>query len=116
MCPIPKDFGEFAEAYWKRVGPILVKNRVLDELDKENFELLCSSYQLMKTAEQAMNEGVTVDDRGSLRKHPGYTIWSKASDQFVRLSRLFGLSPLHRNEKLITPDEVDDDEKFLFGS
>ncbi len=113
---VPPDLGEHGQAIWKRVGRELVKNESLDDLDRETFETMCRSYDMMKVAAlQMTTDGITVDGgRGVPKKHPAFAIWKTSHDSYVRLLALFGLSPASRGVKVSPKEEKKDDGKSRF--
>ncbi len=107
-----------AKELWKRVSPELLRLKVLSALDKPSFEAMCLAYSLMKQAgEELSHSQLTVTgERGSLKKHPIFSIYKTNAELFLKFSELFGLSPRSRELLSIDPnDEVDDFEFFLDG-
>ncbi|HOI95029.1 MAG TPA: phage terminase small subunit P27 family [Syntrophobacter fumaroxidans] len=116
MWPAPKGLGNYGTDLWKRVGKSLVKSGSLDDLDRETFETLCRNYERMRLADELMtSEGLTVDGgRGVPKKHPAFSIWKTAHDNYVRLLTHFGLSPMSRGTRVEPKEPESNDGKNRF--
>ena len=72
LWPVPEGMGPQGAEVWRRVGTVLVRSRVLTELDRATFECLCRAYQKFCDADAIIaTEGLTAPGhRGINRKHP----------------------------------------------
>jgi P27 family predicted phage terminase small subunit len=62
-------------------------------------------------------EGISVTgERGlTVKKHPAFSVWKTALDQFTRLCEQFGLTPMARNRlKIHEPEKEEEDGKKRF--
>jgi len=115
--PAPKSFrvpawmGEDGRKLWKQLSPILIKQGVITVLDKTAFEMLCSSYGILKRIENdlAGADPLVSDGRGGQKKNPLFTIHKQQVDQFSALAKDFGLTPVSRGRISVNPDLVEDD-------
>ena len=114
---IPDDLGEHGRVLFRRVGKALVKANALDDLDRESFETLCRDYDLMRKAQLELDrDGLTVatPNGDGLKKHPAFSIWKTAHDNYVRLCSHFGLSPMARGLKVDTQERKQSEKARRF--
>lgn len=120
MWPVPRDLGDSGKALWRGVGPLLVSARVLTELDRPMFMLMCSRADTVGRAQETIErEGFTVIGHGGIQKsHPAINALKNGINDLIRLMEKFGLSPADRNKIDLPVDAKPEDaaRKFLFGS
>ncbi|MBC7075795.1 MAG: phage terminase small subunit P27 family [Syntrophomonadaceae bacterium] len=116
MWPEPPGLDEHGKYFWRTTGKVLLKHGVLTELDREAFISLCEAYSMKRRAEALLAaEGLTAPDReGSAKKHPAFTIWAKAADNYHKLLDRFGLNPKARQEKIRTQGVVKNEKARFF--
>jgi P27 family predicted phage terminase small subunit len=116
LWKIPEDLGVHGQKLWRNVGPLLAEAGSLDELDRETFETLCRVYHKMVMADHLLEEeGLSTDGtRGTVKKHPAFTLWKAYSDLYLKLLSHFGLSPYSRGVKVVPREEGKDDGKTRF--
>ena len=118
MWPTPGDLNEAGKALWEEQGSLLTKARVLTDLDKPTFLLLCRCLDVVTQADATLGEeGLTISNRDGERAHPAIKARKDAVADFIRLSEKFGLSPYDRNKLDLRVDSQPDDKmrRFLFG-
>jgi len=118
MWPTPDDLGGAGRALWETQGPLLVKAKVLTDLDEPLFALLCRSLDLVYLADEAIAaEGITIDSKGTIKGHPAIKLRGEGMAQVLALSARFGLTPYDRGKIDLKVDSEPNDKmrKFLFG-
>lgn len=118
MWPVPEGLGEAGRALWETQGPLLVKAKVLTDLDEPLFKLLCRSLDLVALADEAIaSEGITIMSKDTVKGHPAIRLRSEGMSQILALSARFGLTPYDRGKIDLKVDSQPDDKmrKFLFG-
>ena len=118
MWPTPADLGTAGKSLWETQGPILVKAKVLTELDEPLFTLLCKSLDFVDLADKTLaTEGMTITCRDGAKAHPAVKARHDASMNFIHLSGKFGMTPYDRNKLDLRVDSQPDDKmrRFLFG-
>jgi len=114
LWQVPVDIGDDGKRLWHSEGKLLVKLRVLDELDRNSFETLCRTYDRMCVADkQLQRDGLTIKGVRGLCKHPAFPIWKTSFDNYVTLCKQFGLTPQARGEK-VDPKEKTKSKKSGF--
>jgi len=116
----PSILGKHGKGLWDRIGKQLVLSATLSELDKETFVALCIAYDTMMGARELLKgEGLVI--RGdqasdSKKKHPAFSIFRAAMNDFYHLADRFGLSPISRGKVGIETEKgmVDDEKKKFF--
>lgn len=116
LWPVPEGMGPQGAELWRRVGTVLVRSRVLTELDRATFECLCRAYQKFCDADAIIaTEGLTAPGhRGINRKHPLFSEWKASLDLYTGLAKQFGLSPASRGVKIESPRKEQKNEKARF--
>jgi P27 family predicted phage terminase small subunit len=118
MWPVPDDLGEVGKRLWEEQGPLLVKGKVLTDLDRPLFVLLCRSLDLVDLADETLStEGITIDSKGTVKGHPAIKLRSDGMAHVLALSARFGLTPYDRGKIDLKVDSEPNDKmrKFLFG-
>ena len=110
---MPTDLEEYGQDIYKRIGPKLVKNGHLDDVDYDLFIALCESYHLLRMATIELKaDGLSIDGgRGVKKKHPTFAIYRVVFDNFSKLCNHFGLSPMARGEKFVIFNKATREEK-----
>lgn len=90
---------------WEELSVRLSESGVITVLDESALEALCLSYALMRqAAAEMLKEGFTVTgDKGTIKKHPAFSIYKSNADTYRRFAEQFGLSPLAR-QRLDLPE------------
>lgn len=98
-----------AKAYWRRFAPVLLKNLILTESNKDLVASVCQHYSTYRTAlETLRKEGRTMLGIGGiLKQHPLCMIEKEAWNCYVRGFRELGI-----NAKACLPAE-DELDSFL---
>ncbi len=100
----PTELGKEGKKIYKRVGKELIKSGSLDSLDRESFIAMCENYDRMQEANAEIKKyGLTIPDGKSSegrKKNPAFTIYKVSYDNYVRLLKHFGLTPLSRGKKV----------------
>ena len=114
----PGDMTRPAKAFHKGIGNILVKAKVLTELDKFQWFELCYLYgQLVELRKIIRDEGFVLKGEKKTTRHPAATIQKEVFSHFLKLSEKFGLTPADRAKIDLPVDDnpVDPAREFLFG-
>jgi len=108
LWKMPDGLGGYGIELYRRVGPKLVKNGYLDDVDYDLFIALCESYHLLRMAMVELKaDGLSIDGgRGVKKKHPTFAIYRVVFDNFSKLCNHFGLSPLARGEKFVITEKT----------
>lgn len=117
MWATPADLGGAGKALWEEQGSLLARARVLTDLDKPTFHLMCKCLDTVNQADTTLTEeGMTIASRDGERAHPAIKARKDAVADFIRLSEKFGLSPYDRNRLDLRIDAEPNDKvrKFLF--
>jgi P27 family predicted phage terminase small subunit len=81
MWPTPDDLKEAGKALWEEQGSLLTKARVLTDLDKPTFLLLCKCLDVVTQADATLSEeGLTISNRDGKRAHPLFCITKMVAD------------------------------------
>ena len=110
--PCPSWMPAFGKEFWDKIAPSLLHGGILTELDRQSFEGLALSYCLMRQAGlQLVEEGFTVkSERGTIKKHPTFSVYKANAELFLKFSEVFGLSPRARELLgLHIPSKEEDD-------
>ena len=112
MWRCPKHLGKHGSRMWKETGSILIKNNIMNDLDKGAFEALCSIFDVIGTCFDEMDK-LTIDDaRGAEKKNPYVTILNQYMNLFKAYAGDFGLTPASRNRmglpEMSAPDPMDE--------
>ena len=119
MWNVPPGLGAPGKKLWKTIGPLLVKAKVLTDLDKPMFRFMCERADMLASASKTVKvEGFTVMGHGDIKKsHPALAAGKSAFNDLIRLMEKFGLSPADRG-KIDLPVDANPRDKhrdFLFG-
>lgn len=114
----PSGLSPVARAYWKRHAANLAKRGLLMASDRDSFKVLCEVYGLISDCMKTLREeGLVVDGKGGVKKHPASSVLNALLQQFRLLAAEFGLTPVSRERLGISPtfDQDREDEEWLFG-
>jgi P27 family predicted phage terminase small subunit len=119
MWPVDKSLGKSGQWLWTNIGPLLVRAKMLTDLDRPTWTLLCKSRDIIDTADRTTDqEGFSVVGHGGIKKsHPALRARQDAVNTYIRLAEKFGLSPVDRNKIDLKVDDNPQDKTrdFLFG-
>jgi P27 family predicted phage terminase small subunit len=119
LWPVPDHLEDHGKKFYHRVGAVLIKARLLTELDRDSFLLLASTLDTIHEATETLQrDGYTVPGtQGSLKAHPAISLKKNAVADFLTLCSKFGLTPKDRSQLDIPVDPNADDpaRAFLFG-
>ena len=103
LWTMPDHLGEHGQAFYKRIGRELVKNRHLEGADYALFVSLCDQYDLAQLALLELHrDGISVSGgREVPKKHPAFTVYKALMENFIKLCAHFGLSPKSRGDKFV---------------
>lgn len=108
----PAFLGKYGKKEWKRITPLLVKNKLFTELDETALAAYCQAYDRWITVEKCLRgyEKMTyVTDKGNIVQRPEVGIANKAMEELLKFGREFGLSPSSRTNLKVEEQETKDD-------
>jgi P27 family predicted phage terminase small subunit len=110
----PDWLGEYGQREYKRVGPYLVKNKLLSEADWLPFLAYCMNVQMLIEASEDIKEnGMTIyGTRGPVR-NPALATFAAATTALRSLATEFGMTPSSRSRMKLPGDEEDSLEDIL---
>ena len=83
LWPAPADLGDSGRQFHSRIGKILVKAKVLTELDRYTWFTLCDLVDnLAKVSKILEVEGFTCGFAEKTKKHPAATLYNELLKQF----------------------------------
>jgi P27 family predicted phage terminase small subunit len=87
-----------AQEYWQVHLPLLVRYRMITEVDMAQFALLCLAFEDLVEAEEDLrtNGKVIKTENGYLVQSPYVSMRSQRWKEYVELCREFGLTPSAR--------------------
>jgi P27 family predicted phage terminase small subunit len=108
MWPCPDHVINHGKELWNTVGPVLLTNGIMNELDRSCFAMLCSTYdRLMKFQAILREDGPILEDKqGRMKKHPIATIISQHESLLKTYCQDFGMTPASRSRLGFTIDGV----------
>lgn len=114
----PKWLSNRAKLKFKEYGAMLRDSGLLLVSDMAAWAMLWLAWDLaLQAAETIKKEGATtVDERGFVRKHPGFQIWRDNINTFNKLANDFALTPAARARLNIQPgkpESLSELEKML---
>lgn len=98
MPSMPKHLSAEARAEWERLGPVLVRLRLLTRLDRAAFAAYCQAWARHVQAEEeiAKSSLLVVTSNGYPTVGPWHTISKQAVEQMAKFLGEFGLTPAAR--------------------
>jgi P27 family predicted phage terminase small subunit len=121
--PPPRELADrpHASEFWEVHLPLLVKNRMLTEVDMTAFAAACLAYEAWILAEKDLkdNGAVTKTENGYSVQSAYFTIAASRRKEFVEMLREFGLTPSSRTRIKIqivgSPGAERDEQQGFFG-
>jgi len=112
----PKWLSSRAKRKYKEYGEMLRDSGLLTTSDIAAWGMLWQSWDLALTAAESIKkDGPTVkDERGFIRKHPGFQIWRDNIATFNKLANDFALTPASRARLNIQPGRRSKGENDFF--
>ena len=92
----PKDLDEEAKGLWRRLAPLLVRERLLNGLNLPAFEALCLAYSRAKRADAVLLERgfCYTDAHGRTQPSPENQVAVRSWASFRSFCDAFGLTPV----------------------
>jgi P27 family predicted phage terminase small subunit len=118
LWPAPADLKSAGRKFHKKIGNILVKSRVLTELDRYSwFELCYLAHHLSEVGKVLEAEGYVCGIGERCKKHPAANVYKDFLSAFSKLCEKFGLSPADRRRIDLPVDKNPKDSvrDFLFN-
>lgn len=102
-----------ASDMWKRVAPLLCKQKLLQLTDLHNLEVFCSAYGNWRRAQMdlAKNGPVVVGAQGGPVKNPAATVVKESAGVMATFGAMLGLDPSSR-QRLIGPKKKGEGNPF----
>ncbi|QDM17672.1 phage terminase small subunit P27 family [Tardiphaga sp. vice278] len=105
----PAWLSRLGRAEWKKVATILVERRHLTDADLGTLAAYADAVGQLAESTQIVNrEGMVIETRAGLRKHPAISIQMNARNQIRQLAAELGLTPVSRSRPSIRDDGGDD--------
>jgi P27 family predicted phage terminase small subunit len=117
----PAFLSDEAQSLWHRLGPNLVKAKLLTDADVMAFALLCQAWaDWIYALEKVEHYGITsITDSGSIYQHPAVGVRNKAWTAVMKGCQEFGLTPSSRSGPVLpksgTTDGDDPDTLSILG-
>ena len=94
----PAYLGSYGKKEWKRILPLLNKNKLATKADFIALAAYCQSVDTWVNAEKLKRaDGLTATtSNGTLVQHPAVGIANSAMDKILKFGREFGLTPASR--------------------
>lgn len=95
---LPKHLATEARAEWERLGPVLVRLKLLTRLDRAAFAAYCQAWARHVEAEEQLAKAspLAFTHNGYPIVNPWQTISKQAVDQMAKFLGEFGLTPAAR--------------------
>lgn len=95
----PAWLGEIAKTKFTELAPLLVKMRVLTQIDVDHFALLCDAWQRRHDAQLVLEEegAYITTEKGFVVQHPAMNALAKSIELIRKLNADFGLNPSARS-------------------
>lgn len=113
--PAPAWLSDDARSEWKRVCPILVKERrTLTVADLPTLAAYCTAVGQVQEASRILGrEGLTFMSEHGPRKHPAVSIRNDAMTQMRQLGGELGLTPVSRSRPAMRDEDDSEDASDL---
>jgi P27 family predicted phage terminase small subunit len=113
MPSMPKHLSTEARVEWERLGPVLVRLKLLTRLDRAAFAGYCQSWARHVEAEEQMARAspMAFTNTGYPILNPWYTISKQSLEQCHKFLLEFGLTPAARtriNAPHVPSEETDE--------
>jgi len=100
LPPAPSSLSTTAKQEYTRLGKVLVKAGLFDDIDRPALAIYANTYALWVKANNKLNkEGesiVKVSPKGGEYFNNWYHVMRKAEDRMLKLIHMFGMSPASR--------------------
>ncbi|QDM27567.1 phage terminase small subunit P27 family [Tardiphaga sp. vice304] len=107
----PAWLSRLGKAEWKKVATILVERRHLTDADLGTLAAYADAVAQLAESTQIVNrEGMVIETKAGLRKHPAISIQMNARNQIRQLAVELGLTPVSRSRPSIREDGNADDD------
>ncbi|WP_321953120.1 phage terminase small subunit P27 family [Paraburkholderia bannensis] len=109
----PEWLDDDAADMWKRVAPLLCKQKILQLTDLHNLEIFCSAYGNWRRAQdELVRHGPVVSGaQGGPVKNPAATVVKEAAGQMATFGAMLGLDPSSR-QRLMGPKKKNEGNPF----
>ncbi|MDB5616168.1 phage terminase small subunit P27 family [Tardiphaga sp.] len=105
----PAWLSRLGKTEWKKVAAILVERRHLTDADLGTLAAYADAVgQLAESTRIVNREGMVIETKAGLRKHPAISIQMNARNQIRQLAAELGLTPVSRSRPSIRDDGGDD--------
>lgn len=106
----PAYLGSYGKKEWKRILPLLNKNKLATDADFIALAAYCQSVDTWVNAEKLKRtEGLTATtSNGTVVQHPAVGIANSAMDKILKFGREFGLTPTSRSGLSVEKYESED--------
>lgn len=124
----PDDLDESAVVFWHEMAPILVKTRIMTEVDYWAFANLCQLRSRIRKCREEIEElekeglfysNMTYNEQGEVatvshKKHPIAMLEQDYYQQYRMYAKEFGMTPVGRSAVHATDEENKDKKTKLF--
>lgn len=95
----PSFLGKYAKKEWKRILPLLERNRLITDADIIALSAYCQAVDTWVEAEKKKREFGFIDitDKGNVIQRPEVAIANKSMELILKFGREFGLTPSSRS-------------------
>lgn len=102
----PEFLGEYGQAEWHRVGPVLIALGLLTEADLMTFVNYCMNVDILMMAQRDIEtHGMTIYGARGTVKNPALTSFASASNALRQLAAEFGMTPSSRSRMKLPGDD-----------
>lgn len=104
----PPYLGAYAKKEWKRILPLLEKNRLFTDADYIPLAAYCQAVDTWIVAEKAKRSYGLIDvtDKGNVIQRPEVGVANSALQNILKFGREFGLTPSSRQQFNVEAYEV----------
>ena len=105
----------YAEEEWRRVAPLLIKQRIITEMDVTLLATYCLAYQRYRDAlNQVREHGISAkkNSHGNIEHSAWYRVLRDSQLAMLKVMQELGMTPRSRSD--LPPEPLEDPlEKFL---
>lgn len=111
----PRHLSGRARYEWRRLGAQLEQLGLMTTVDLRALELLCVSYDQMRTCQEKVDElGMVVyTPQGYPMTNPWFTNMAKLQAEVAKMLREFGLTPASRSRVQAVKPEAEEDDPVV---
>lgn len=110
----PDWMGEYGEKEWYRVGPVLIKNKLLTDADMLTFTAYCANVDLLVTSTiEIQTRGMTIHGARGPVRNPALATFAAATTSLRALAAEFGMTPSSRARIKLPNDDGESIEDLL---